>query len=96
MRLIDADAAKNEYWVLIKELTKATTEPLPDNALGAVAGYSIIDNAPTIDAVPVVRCHNCKYYDTDGCNDGFGWCEKSGRDHGSMDDHYCSDGEMKR
>ena len=55
----------------------------------------LVEDAPTIDAVPVVRCRNCKYYDTDGCNDGFGWCERSGRDHGSMDDHYCSDGEMK-
>lgn len=27
----------------------------------------IIDNAPTIDAVEVVRCKECKYYETDEC-----------------------------
>lgn len=57
MRMIDADAAKNEFWALMKELTKATVEPLPDNAIGALAGYSIIENAPTVDAVPVIHAH---------------------------------------
>jgi len=57
MRLIDADAAKNEFFALMKELTKATVESLPDNALGALAGYSIIENAPTINAAPVVYAH---------------------------------------
>ena len=47
MRLIDADA-------LIEEA-------LADGAYGYVDAKQIAD-APTIDAVPVVRCKNCKYH----------------------------------
>lgn len=53
--LVSRAAAKNEFWALMKELTKATVEPLPDNALGALAGYSIIENLPAVDAAPVVH-----------------------------------------
>lgn len=55
--LISREAAKNEFWALMKELTKATVEPLPDNAIGALAGYSIIENAPAVDAAPVIHAH---------------------------------------
>ena len=48
MRLIDADAAKNEYLAAMKDLLKATTSNLSDNAISLLAGYSIMDNAPTI------------------------------------------------
>ena len=47
MRLIDAD-------VLIKEACA-------DGAYGYVDAKQIAD-APTIDAVPVVRCKDCKYH----------------------------------
>ena len=35
-----------------------------------------IDDAPTVDAVEVVRCRDCKHYDTNYCSDGQGWCSK--------------------
>ena len=41
-----------------------------------------------VDAVPVVRCENCKHYNRIGCSDGFGWCERM--DRGTNDDFYCS------
>lgn len=51
----------------------------------------IIRNAPTVDAVPVVRCMDCKW-----------WSEKlwacTDRGHGlasSDPDFYCADGERK-
>ena len=93
MRLIDADAAKNEYWELVKELRKATIEPLPDNAIGALAGYSLIEHAPSIDAVPVVHGHWIDYKDEHQCsqcrdftivdyyvwkNDKYGYCPHCG------------------
>jgi hypothetical protein len=80
MRLIDADALK-EY------------------ATGGVTSVGLltlaeIDNAPTIDAVPVVRCKDCKYkfsangHNKDGCPlDGVGLMH---------DDDFCSCGERKR
>ena len=80
MRLIDADA-------LIKEANA-------DGAYGYVDAKQIAD-APTIDAVPVVRCKDCKFGDWDSepndamvcmrTKDGF-W--RSGND-------FCSFGERK-
>ncbi len=62
MRLIDAD------WVL--EHTKPYE--LSDEDWSVTGGTAIrlihnaVDQAPTIDAVPVVRCKDCKYF---GLND---------------------------
>ena len=62
MRLIDAD------WVL--EHTKPYE--LSDEDWSVTGGtairliYNAVDNAPTIDAVPVVRCKDCEYF---GMND---------------------------
>ena len=55
MRLIDADA----LIALIKRRIK--------NSM--IIGWlcSIIRDAPTIDAVPVVRCRECKHRGTDDC-----------------------------
>ena len=63
MRIIDAD------WVL--EHTKPYE--LSDEDWSVTGGTAIrlihnaIDNAPTIDAVPVVRCRDCKHRGTDDC-----------------------------
>lgn len=48
---------------------------------------------PAVDAVPVVRCKDCRYYNTNYCGDGFGWCERNGIGHGTSDDWFCADGE---
>ena len=63
MRLIDADALQNIL------LTIATALEHEYGSLGgAVSGcMKHIDNAPTVDAVPVVRCRECKYRGTDDC-----------------------------
>lgn len=55
MRLIDAD-----------ELLKYKVQGEIGNISGDfIPGYAI-DNAPTVSAIPVVRCKNCNYY-VDGC-----------------------------
>ena len=67
---------------------------------------NMLNHAPTIDAVPVVRCKDCKHYHKD-----VGWCDKHSHfinSDGSachpwesndwkmfMDDDFCSDGERK-
>lgn len=64
MRLIDAD------WVF--EHTKPYE--LSDENWSVTGGTAIrlihnaIDQAPTIDAVPVVRCKNCEYFGTNDEN----------------------------
>ena len=56
-----------------------------------------INDAPTIDAVPVVRCKDCRYSD-DYYNDGGCYCkhpEQGMRCIGTNWNWYCADGERK-
>jgi hypothetical protein len=39
----------------------------------------------------VVRCKDCKHYNTIGCAKGFGWCENI--DRGTSDNFYCANGK---
>lgn len=56
----------------------------------------IIDDAPTVDAVPVVRCKDCKYVcdytDIYPKSEGYK-CIKNGKFHD--ENWYCADGERK-
>lgn len=53
-----------------------------------------IEAAPTIDAVPVVRCKDCSYWKTAKVNaKGFLICPASGME--ITEDDYCSYGERK-
>jgi Lar family restriction alleviation protein len=38
----------------------------------------------------IVRCKDCKHYNTIGCSKGFGWCENI--DRGTSDNFYCANG----
>ena len=68
---------------------------------GEVKGVGLIlaetvDKAPTIDAVPVVRCRECKHYEMgvclkiydDGAASRYAWQERK-------PDNFCSYGERK-
>ena len=44
----------------------------------------ILREAPTVDAVPVVRCKNCKYFKTPLC-----------QNEDNHDNWFCADGERK-
>lgn len=72
MRLIDADA-------IIPKGTRIT----PDNVDLATA----IRFAPTVDAVPVVKCGQCKFNNI--C------CRNVGKDGKRTKDDFCSYGELK-
>lgn len=56
-RLIDADA----LW------RKFESEPWYDNADRDEIALPLVDEAPTVDAVEVVRCRECKHRGTDDC-----------------------------
>lgn len=83
MRLIDADALKSKV-----QAQEWKRDPAVMLALDWI--YMLINEQPTIDAVPVVRCKECGHYDTIGCSKGFGWCESM--DRGVSDDFYCANG----
>lgn len=80
MRLIDADKLVD----MLYDNEFAALCPLDE-----VSG--VIDACPTVDAVPVVRCRECKYTYTDGC--GYLACVKSGLYPDEND--YCSRGKRR-
>ena len=71
MRLIDADALLRP--ISCYDPVKYTYE------YGDVVTVQDIKSIPTIDAVPVVRCKDCKYYNTIGVCNETSWavCEDS-------------------
>ena len=91
MRLIDADA-------LLKDVRQ-------DKALSACLGDIVdvellVDDQPTIDAVPVVRCKDCKHYkhgkhftDINFCQRLPYYAEQGGLN--TADDDFCSYGERR-
>ena len=91
MRLIDAENILKEYehidWYCVSKegqfMRGATTEDNP--LIHYYDGEEIIKNAPTVDAVEVVRCKDCKHRFKDS------WCEYAHDD----DNFYCARGERK-
>lgn len=84
MRLIDADA------IPYKKIMFDDDED--DFYYGVTQPY--IDRMPTIDAVPVVRCRECRYF-CKGENDAesWEWCDAWKKDCWS--DCYCSQGRRR-
>ena len=95
MRLIDADAFLK--YILSSGIGKTIIEYSESDI-----GY-MIRKRPTIDAVPVVRCRECKHRYTENCPmyfHDFYWLEGYGEyvdddtDH-TEDDYFCPKGERK-
>ena len=92
-RYIDADAV---YKILEScEIRKATIgNPLTDWEYGYTCGIeraeSEIECAPTIDAVPVIRCKDCKYRDEQSAN-----CTRFRKDWYVQSNSFCSWAERK-
>ena len=91
MRLIDADALKDEVmkiWAYIQCITG-------DDVMDAV--MTNIKNAPTVDAVAVVRCADCKWFDiseSSGTVEPIGYKCKRKRMFVESDD-FCKYGEVR-
>lgn len=81
-RYIDADKLKPDTTVF---LSLYAEEPVK------VFSQKRIDNAPTVDAVPVVRCKDCKYLEITGC---YGECGKAILGIVNPDD-FCSRGKRR-
>ena len=99
MRLIDAENILKEYehidWYCVSKegqfMRGATTEDNP--LIHYYDGEEIIKNAPTVDAVEVVRCKDCKHSweDIGGLCCSHGVCV----DLTVPGDFYCAYGERK-
>ena len=77
MRLIDANT-------LLRHKRKMSGADFGGEFWDEAVLASDIKNAPTVDAVPVVRCKDCKYFETWLC-----------QNEDSYDDWFCADGERK-
>lgn len=88
MKLIDADALHRK----VKTETNPYGKPTIDYDSG-VKVLEWIDKAPTIDAVPVVRCRECKHCDPENnhCDHHMGTAAPLRR----KPDDFCSYGERK-
>lgn len=54
----------------------------------------MIDRAPTLDAVEVIRCKDCKYWGESPYHHPIiGWCMLAG--HHRRPEYYCADGRRK-
>lgn len=86
MRPIDADALKAKF------------ENQDSGALGGHKRYfvcCVIDDEPTIEAVPVVRCKDCKYRRDDDFCGGRGWPAQLVPDDGYCDRGARMDGDSE-
>ena len=81
-RLIDANALREIYKKWIPQL--ANPEDNGDRR-GVETCIAVLEDAPTIAAVEVVRCKDCKHRYSDS------WCEYVDDD----DNFYCARGERK-
>lgn len=78
MRLIDADALEESYFRYPGEIDREI--------------YEMLHAAPTIDAIPVVHCKDCRYLGIKGLGDGY--CKK--KMTGNINPYdFCSYGERK-
>ena len=87
-RLIDADALKTK--AIRCETFKLTDAPVFLKAVGTKE----IDRSPAIDAVPVVRCKDCKHYEIHKPK-VLENCERNGYIIPMKPDDFCAYGERK-
>ena len=104
MRLIDADDLQKELKerIFTEEAPSVVLTPTGQEIFnsGIESAIFAVSEAETIDAVPVVRCRDCKWRFTPHCpmfheeqtyneDDGYEWVD---HDHTS-DDGFCNEGE---
>ena len=88
MRLIDADALEEQ----IKNGHCNLCKVFDCEACGVNVALEYIEDALIIDAVPVVRCKDCKHFFAP-CDSKHGSCDRTGV--GCSTEEFCSDGERK-
>lgn len=92
MRPIDADVLKSD---IPKTRESAFEDCRECTLLDKEQVQLLIDKQPTLDAVPVVRCKDCKYYKTES-----GECPANNEDDPYYSwipkpDWYCAEGKRK-
>lgn len=101
MRLIDADSLVGKLWKIDadwfkqEERNDTMTNDIHLWRAGLRTGIIETNHAPTIDAVPVVRCKDCKWYqDNTSWENVIDYCKWISTETPDEDD-FCSCGERK-
>ena len=84
MRLVDADR-------LSEAIYDNVSAPYEEAVCAKEDCLTEIYEAPTVDAVPVVRCRECKYHHDCGTH----FCDALGMDCPDDSEFFCSYGERK-
>lgn len=95
-RLIDADefiVTNNESFMRATYGMKGMLVEMCDRIRERINAF--IDEQPTVDAVPVVRCKDCIHRDPEDFKCDCGSLERQGCIFPVADDYYCSYGERK-
>ena len=90
MRLVDADALLSELEKYNDPSAREKNEYLFGMQQRLETCIELVEDAPTVDAVPVVRCKDCIRFSPD--DDVWGWCTVSGK---MRCKDFCSYGERK-
>lgn len=95
MRLIDANAYKHILEGWISGMNSGDDEQ--ENAEGSAIFSCIcqLDDTPTVEAEPVVRCKDCKHGDYDSKPDGVMVCLRTKDGFWWKETDFCSYGERK-
>lgn len=94
MRLIKSDHLEERVRKIIKDYAQAAKDSniTPGRVIFSSCGViGLVESEPTVDAVPVVRCKDCKFYHRMTAETGI--CELACRHLGN--DGFCSEGERK-
>ena len=84
MRLIDADALIAKFKDDLENLQEFAFQ------LATIGAINTVKHQPTVDAVPVVRCKDCKWYYRGGAT-----CMYWDGENNMHGDDYCSRAERK-
>ena len=94
MRMIDADPVLAEIMDFIDEYSEFDENGLHNPKWCAMEeAKDVILNAPTVDAVPVVRCADCAYWDKTDTEMGRCWCTML--ESFTWENFFCADGERR-
>ena len=90
MRLIDADE-------LMNELSRQYLFGVPKHNARILDARCVIADMPTIDAVPIVRCKDCKYHTDDNEEPDAVYCENTTGGVGGLvsNNFFCAGGKRK-
>ena len=92
MRLIDATVFRRE----LDKHYPFTEEPQKMHGMADIAKGGVMRAlacTPTADAVPVVRCKDCKHHHYSECE--IPYCDRIDYGYGWKDEDFCSHGERK-